>query len=262
MTPKAFTAEARAAIEAQRGALFDAIANAYIAANMQDTDDPDELNVGNEADEGNGPTDPYEHVPALLNNFANPFIVHLVYAFYKTTLPTHVSVNGHHIRILAPDDNLTDRTSIMRSFDLIFGGEQGWIEHAMKYRSLGHDRQGLERLAVRWLEGDWQNADFLNECKRVPGFDRQLSAATISEDGQCASDEDMLHLAGYKQMKAQYAREGGRPQDMDELMRAYLSGNEARYQQVRREFAAKGRKGCLGTVLLVSTAVCVAYWLL
>lgn len=259
MTPKAFTTEARAAIDAQRGALFDAIVNAYIAANIEDTDDPDEDDIDAE-DEDSGPTDPYEHVPALLKNFANPFIVHLIYAFYKARFPTHVSVAGHRIRILEPEENIKDRASIIGSFNLTFGGKQGWIELATRYRDLGHDRKRLELLGVRWLEGDWHNAEFFNECKRVPGFDRQLAAATISEDGQWGSDEDMLHLAGYKQFKAQYAREGGNPEDMDRMMRAFLSGDRTRYQQLRTQLEGKGRKGCFAVIVLVVSTVFAAYW--
>ncbi len=255
MTPKAFTSEARAAIDAQSGPIFEAIVNAYIAANIDDTEDPDELD-GEDDDESDRELDPYSHVPALLKNFANPFVVHLVYAFYAARLPTHVSVGGQRVRILEPEETLNDRSSAFGSFNLVFGGKQGWIEHAMKYHELSHDRQELERLAVRWLEGDWHNAEFFRACERVPGFDRQLRAVTISEHGEWGSDEDMLHLAGYKQLKAQYAREGGNPEEMDHLMRAFLSGDEARYHQLRRRFEPKQR--LVWPVLIVIVALVVA----
>lgn len=241
MTPKVFTAEARAAIDAQRGALYDAIYNAFISGNPH-------------ADNSDG--------PALLKYFANPNSVSLIHSAYKLRLPTHVSVNGHKIRILESDETLEDRKKAIGSFTIVFGGIQGWLEHREKYEELGHSYEHLERLAVRWLEGDWNNAEFFNECKRVPGFDRQLAAVSVSEDGQWASDEDMLHLAGYKQLKAQYAREGGNPELMDDMMRAFLSGDEARYEQLRRQLEGKGRKGCLPVILLVVTIAFASYSLL
>jgi hypothetical protein len=250
MTPKAFTSEARTAIEAESGPLFDAIVNAYIAANIRDTEDADA-----------GESDPYAHVARLLKNFANPKIVHLVYAFYSTRLPTHVSLGGQRVRILEPKTQLEDRANAIGSFNLLFGGKKGWFEHAIKYKSLGYDRKRLERLAVRWLEGDWDNAEFFKECKQVPGFDQQLAAVTVSDDGQWASDEHMLHSAGYKQLKEQYVREGGEPEDMDELARAFLSGDQVRVKQLqqfvwrkrfpRRQSESKARHGCLGATLLV-----------
>lgn len=254
MTPKAFTTEARAAIDSKRGALFDAIVNAYIAANIRETDG---LDANEEDYDDGGPTDPYEHVPELLKNLANPYVVHLVYAFYNTKFPTHVSVAGHRIRILQPKESTRDRASIIKSFNLVFGGKRGWIKLATRYRDLGYDRKRLELLAVRWLQGDWDNAEFLNECRRVPGFDQQLAAVTTSEDGQQPSTEDMLHLAGYAQLKAEYAREGGNPEDMDELARAFLNGDEACYERNRRQFEAKNRRGCLTTLFLMLAAVVV-----
>jgi hypothetical protein len=71
----------------------------------------------------------------------------------------------------------------------------------------------------------------------------------------------MLHLAGYKQLKAQYAREGGNPEAMDEMMRAFLSGDEARYQQLRQKFEGKRRMGCLTVILLVLTMTFTTYCL-
>jgi hypothetical protein len=240
LTPKAFTTEARAAIDAQRGALYDAIFNAFVAGNPN-------------ADNSDG--------PALLKYFANPNSVSLIYSAYKLRLPTHVTVNGHRIRILEPDETLEDRRKAIGSFNIVFGGIQGWLKHREQYEELGYSYEQLERLAVRWLEGDWNNAEFFNECKRVPGFDRQLAAVSVSEDGQWASDEDMLHLAGYKQLKAQYAREGGNPEAMDEMMRAFLSGDEARYQQLRQKFEGKRRMGCLTVILLVLTMTFTTYCL-
>jgi hypothetical protein len=245
MTAKAFTPEALAAIRTQRGALFDAIVNAYIAANLADP--PDDPNIQDDDDEnGSRPA----HVPTLLKNVADPYVVHLVYVLYEMRLPTYVVVSGHRIRILEPEENLVDRAKATGSFSLIFGGMKGWVDLAMQYQGLGHDRQQLERLAVRWLQGDWHNAEFFNECQRVPGFDRQLRAATAPPDGELGDDEDMLHLAGYKQMREEYARDGGNPNDLDEMTRAFFSGDQKRYRELRRKVERGGGSGCLSVILL------------
>ncbi len=230
--PKAFTVEARAAIDSQQGALFDAIVNAYIYANTQDRTVQDEENGENET------TDPYDHIPGFLKTLANPTCFLFVQTLYNASFPTHVSVNGQRIRILEPDELVKDRASIIGSFNLVFGGRRGWNEIAAKYEKMGYDRKRLETLCVRWLEGDSHNAEFFNECLRVDGFDRQLKAATISKDGHWGSDEDMLHLAGYKQFKAQYASDGGNPDDLDELMRAMMDVDQTRYQELRKRMGA------------------------
>jgi hypothetical protein len=245
MTPKAFTADALSAIEAQQGALFDAIVGAYIETN------PDGA-------KGAASLVP---IPDLLKSFADPPTVSRLYAFYSCRLPRNVSVDGKPIPILEPKSALETKESAVRSFNLVFGGKHGFIDLLNEYGELGHDTVHLDHLAVRWLGGDW-SCGLFDECKKVPGFDRQLAACTVSEDGSWGSDEDMLHMAGYKQARAQYAREGGNPKDMDDMVLAQLRGDDARYRQLRRKIESQGRKGCMIVVIMAITfAAAMTSWL-
>jgi len=110
---------------------------------------------------------------------------------------------------------------------------------------------------VRWLEGDCENGELFRECNRVPGFEKQLAAITMSERGEWPSAEAMLHSAGNKRLKAQYVREGGKPEDYDALMLAFLSGDEQRLAEAKRRVFKTGRRGC-ATVIVIASGIVMA----
>lgn len=234
MYPKAFTGEARDAIRIQSGPLFEAIVNAYTASNSIDADDEDEDEEERVA-----------HVPELLKNIADPYVVHLVYSLYRIKLPQYVTSRGKRVQILEDDERIEDQIKAFRSFHLLFGGADGWYAHAKKYTALGQDRKELELLAVKWLQGDWQNAEFFRRCELVPGFREQLDAITADEEGNLPGPGAMLHLAGYRQMREQFAKEGGNPEDMDQLVLAGMTGDDTTYNALRKKIERKGQPtGC------------------
>ena len=250
MQAKAFSEEACRALQAQTGELFACLVKKFISANCD-----------NNAFDHTSKR--YSYVPALLKDLSKPDRVRLLYGLFECELPEFVTIKGQCIRVLLPRNHelVQKRARSQKSFDILFGGLDGWELHLTKYGAAGGNQMALEQLAVDWLDGNW-GPNFHNECRRVLGFERQLAAVTMDECGMGPSTEDMLHLAGYEQLKAQYAPEGGNPEAMDELMRAFLSGDDARYQQLRRQFESKGRKGCFAVVLLVSVVAFASYWLL
>jgi hypothetical protein len=213
MEAKVFSEEARDAIQGQSGDLFACIVREFIAANPDDDIDEND-------------SDPYSFVPGLLMNFSMPWCVRALYGLFLCKLPEFVDVNGKHVRILLPQDHelVQKRSTAIRCFNLLFGGLAGWESHLAKYVSAGGDQMSLDLLAIAWLDGDWSNPAFHNECRRVPNFERQLAAVTYDEYGTGPSSEDMLYLAGYQQFRARYAAAGGDPKELDSQMRGFVEG--------------------------------------